>query len=108
MATDEDELLEIDKAKSSDATPSKDDLMMNILTQMSANLNIVSEALKHLRQSNSTTGTLHSRPKKPNRRLKSQCLNQTIVIVMNYSPARLIQGQQVANETKIRMVYLTK
>lgn len=28
--TDEDELLEIDEAKASDATPSKDELMMNI------------------------------------------------------------------------------
>ena len=54
-ATDEDELLEIDEAKASDATPSKDELMMNILTQMSANLNTVSESLKHLHQSNSTT-----------------------------------------------------
>ena len=42
-ATDEDELLEIDEAKASDATPSKDELMMNILTQMSANLNTLSE-----------------------------------------------------------------
>ena len=54
-ATDEDELLEIDEAKASDATPSKDELMMNILIQMSANLNTLSESLKHLRQSNSTT-----------------------------------------------------
>ena len=42
-ATDEDELLEIDEAKASDATPSKDELMMNILTQMSGNLNTLSE-----------------------------------------------------------------
>lgn len=54
-APDEDELLELDEAKASDATPSKDELMMNILTQMSANLNTVSESLKHLHQSNSTT-----------------------------------------------------
>lgn len=54
-ATDEDELLEIDEAKASNATPSKDELMMNILTQMSANLNTASESLKHLHQSNSTT-----------------------------------------------------
>lgn len=53
--TDEDELLEIDEAKASDATPSKDELMMNIVTQMSANLNTASESLKHLHQSNSTT-----------------------------------------------------
>ena len=52
-ATDEDELLELDEAKASAATP-KDELMMNILTQMSANLNTVSESLKHLSQSNST------------------------------------------------------
>ena len=52
---DEDELLEIDEAKASDATPSMDELMMNILTQMTANLNTVSESLKHLRQANSTT-----------------------------------------------------
>ena len=51
-ATDEDELLELDETKANDATPSKDELMMNILTQMSANLNTVSESLKHLRQSN--------------------------------------------------------
>ena len=54
-ATDEDELLEIDEAKASDATPSKDELMMNILTQMSANLNTVSESLKYLPQLNLTT-----------------------------------------------------
>lgn len=54
-ATDEDELLEIDEAKASNTTPSKDELMMNILTQMSANLNTASESLKHLHQSNSTT-----------------------------------------------------
>ena len=48
-ATDEDDLLEIDEAKASDATPSKDELMMHILTwQMSTNLNTVSESLKHL------------------------------------------------------------
>ena len=35
-ATDEDEPLELDEAKATDATPSKDKLMMNILTQMSA------------------------------------------------------------------------
>ena len=54
-ASDEDELIELEEAKASDATPSKDELMMNILTQMSANLNTLSESLKHLRQSNSTT-----------------------------------------------------
>ena len=54
-ATDEDELLELDETKANDATPSKDELMMNILTQMRANLNTVSESLEHLRQSNSTT-----------------------------------------------------
>ena len=54
-ATDEDELLEIGEAKASDATPCKDELMMNFLTQMSANLNTASESLKHLHQSNSTT-----------------------------------------------------
>lgn len=48
-ATDEDELLEIDEAKASDATPSKDDLIMNILIQITANLTTVSESLMHLR-----------------------------------------------------------
>ena len=33
-ATDEDELLEIDEAKASDATPSEDELMMNILNKL--------------------------------------------------------------------------
>ena len=54
-ASDEDELIELEEAKASDATPSKDELMMNILTQMSVNLNTASESLKHLHQSNSTT-----------------------------------------------------
>jgi len=54
-ASDEDDLIELEEAKASDATPSKDELMMNILTQMSANLNTASESLKHLHQSNSTT-----------------------------------------------------
>lgn len=54
-ASDEDELIELEEAKASDATPAKDELMMNILTQMSANLNTASESLKHLHQSNSTT-----------------------------------------------------
>jgi len=49
-ATDEDEV------KASDGISSKDELIMNILTQRSANLNTVSELLKHLCQSNSTTG----------------------------------------------------
>ena len=31
-ASDEDELIELEEAKASDATPSKDELMMNILT----------------------------------------------------------------------------
>ena len=54
-ATDEDELLELDEAKASDATPSKDELMMNIPPQVSTNLNTMRESLKYLRQSNSTT-----------------------------------------------------
>ena len=83
-ASDEDELIELEEAKASDATPSKDELMMNILTQMSVNLNTASESLKHLHQSNWTLRTPQSRPKKLNRRLKSQCLNQIIVIVGDY------------------------
>ena len=63
-ATAEDELLEIIEAKASDATPSRDELMMNILTQMSTNLNTVSESLKHLRQSNSTTADAVVKAKK--------------------------------------------
>ena len=55
LTATEDELLEIDEAKASVATPCKDELMMNFLTQMSANLNTASESLKHLHQSNSTT-----------------------------------------------------
>ena len=60
----EDELLEIDEAKASDATPSKDQLVMNMLTQMSANLNTVSELLKHLRQSESTAADAAVPPNK--------------------------------------------
>ena len=56
-ASDEDELIELEEAKASDATPSKDELMMNILTQMSVNLNTASESLKHLHQSNWTLRT---------------------------------------------------
>ena len=61
-ATDEDDLLELDEAKASDATPSKDELMMNILTQMSANLNTVSICVSRIRQ----LRTPQSRPKKLN------------------------------------------
>ena len=54
-ATDKDELLEIDEAKVSNATPFMEELMVDILTQMSANLNTVSESLKYLPQLNLTT-----------------------------------------------------
>ena len=94
---DEDELLEIDEAKASDATPSNDELMMNILTQMSANLNTASESLKHLRQSNSITAddAVPAKKAKP-------------AAEVTNSPTRPIQGQKTANKTKVRMVYLTK
>ena len=53
--TDKTELLEIDEAKASNASPSMKELMVDILTQMSANLNTVNESLKYLPQLNLTT-----------------------------------------------------
>lgn len=92
--TDEDELLEIDEAKANDATRSKDELMMTILPQMSANLNTVSERSSTCASRIRQLRTPQSRPKKLNRRLKQQCLNQTIVIVRNKADSGATNGQR--------------